>query len=203
MSNDITNLRSTIIPKSDQLNADQLVGGEMVITVTDINLSGNSDQPLIIHYEGENGRPFKPAKTVRKILVFAWGEDGNQWIGRKMRLYHDPKVTWAGAEVGGIRVKQLSHIERPISVTLAKSKTVKEVHRVDLLVDDEGPTIDEVVAAIDAANNRATMAQAKEMIGQLSTKIDQDVAIKAYNQRAAALRAAAEAAKAAPAEPAE
>jgi len=33
---DISNLSDTIVPKSDQLNADQLLGGSMTITVTDV-----------------------------------------------------------------------------------------------------------------------------------------------------------------------
>jgi len=99
---DISNLRSTIIPKSDQLNADQLLGADMPITVTSVSLAASPDQPLIIHYDGENGRPFKPCKTMRKVLIALWGEDGNAWTGRSILLYCDTKVKWAGEEVGGI-----------------------------------------------------------------------------------------------------
>lgn len=125
--NDVSNLRSTIIPKSDQLNADQLLGQDMIVTITGVSLASSPDQPVIIHYEGENGRPFKPCKTVRKILIALWGEDGNQWIGRTMHLYCDEKVKWAGEEVGGIRIKALSHIDRDkdISLTETRGKKVK------------------------------------------------------------------------------
>lgn len=34
MSLDVSNLRPTIVPKSDQLNADQIVGGPLTVTVT-------------------------------------------------------------------------------------------------------------------------------------------------------------------------
>lgn len=127
MQNDVSNLRSTIIPKSDQLNADQLLGQDMIVTITGVSLASSPDQPVIIHYEGENGRPFKPCKTVRKILIALWGEDGNQWIGRTMHLYCDEKVKWAGEAVGGIRIKALSHIEcnKDISLTETRGKKVK------------------------------------------------------------------------------
>lgn len=127
MQNDITNLRATIIPKSDQLNADQLLGNDMIITVTGVSLASSPDQPVSIHYNNENGRPFKPCKTVRKILIALWGEDGNQWIGRTMHLYCDEKVKWAGEAVGGIRIKALSHIDRDkdISLTETRGKKVK------------------------------------------------------------------------------
>jgi hypothetical protein len=124
---DISNLRSTIIPKSDQLNADQLLGNDMPITVTSVTLSASPDQPLTIHYDGENGRPFKPCKTMRKVLIALWGEDGNTWIGRSMLLFCDTKVKWAGEEVGGIRIKAVSHIDcdKMLSLTETRGKKAK------------------------------------------------------------------------------
>lgn len=122
MSNDITNLRDTIIPKSDQLNADQLLGSEMTIRVTSVGRGSGDDQPVVVHYEGENGRPYKPCKSMRKVLIFAWGENGNDWIGRMMTLYNKRDVKWGGVEVGGIRISHLSHIERDIKLSLAETK---------------------------------------------------------------------------------
>ena len=74
---DITDLRDTIVPKSDQLNADQLLGGPITIRVTDVR-RGSDDQPIIIAYDNDGGRPYKPCKSMRKVLLFAWGADGNQ-----------------------------------------------------------------------------------------------------------------------------
>ena len=127
MQNDVSNLRSTIVPKADQLNADQLLNAELPITVSSVTLSASPDQPLSIHYDGENGRPFKPCKTMRKALIALWGEDGNAWIGRTMVLYCDPKVKWAGEEVGGIRIKALSHIDcdKILSLTETRGKKAK------------------------------------------------------------------------------
>ena len=88
---DVTDLRHTIVPKSDQLNADQLIGGPMTITVTRVSAS-SGDQPVTVHYEGDKGRPFKPCLTMRKVLVLAWGHDGTQWPGKSMRVYNDPDV---------------------------------------------------------------------------------------------------------------
>ena len=118
---DVSNLRPTIVPKSDQLNADQLVGGPMTVTVSEVRVTTSDDQPVIVHYEGENGRPFKPCKTMRKLLIFAWGEDGRAWAGRSMTLYHDPSVRFGGSEVGGIRISHMSDIEGPIRVNLTSS----------------------------------------------------------------------------------
>ena len=130
--NDVSNLRDTIIPKSDQLNADDLIAGSMTITVSGVS-RGNPENPLVINFQNDNGRPFKPCKTVRKLLVFAWGEDGNQWVGRGMVLYCDPSVKWAGKAVGGIRVSHLSHIPKPLEVNLTATRGKKSLYKINIL----------------------------------------------------------------------
>ena len=123
MSN-VSDLRDTIIPKSDQLNAEQLIGGPMSFTVTEVK-RGDGDQPVSIHYENDQGRPFKPCKTMRKILIFAWGDDGRAWAGKSMTLFCDPDVKFGGVKVGGIRISHLTHIERDMAVSLNTTKGKK------------------------------------------------------------------------------
>ena len=123
MSN-VSDLRDTIIPKSDQLNAEQLIGGPMTVVVTEVR-RGEGDQPVSIHYENDQGRPFKPCKTMRKILIFAWGDDGREWAGKAMTLFCDPDVKFGGVKVGGIRISHLTHIERDMAVSLNTTKGKK------------------------------------------------------------------------------
>lgn len=127
---DVSNLRSTIIPKSDQLNAEQLLAGPMTITVSEVRTSASDEQPVVIHYDGENGRPYKPCKTMRKVLILAWGEDGRQWPGKSMTVYNQPDVKFGGAEVGGIRISHLSDIPKPIKVSLTATRGKKALHEI-------------------------------------------------------------------------
>ena len=122
----VTDLRDTIVPKSDQLNADQLVGGPITVTVTAVRRGSGDDQPVTVHYENEGGRPYKPCLTMRKVLIFAWGEDGEQWIGRMMTLYNKRDVKWGGVEVGGIRISHMSHVDGDIKLSLAATRGKKE-----------------------------------------------------------------------------
>lgn len=147
---DVSNLRDTIIPKSDQLNADQLLGGPITITVTDVR-RGAPDQPVTIHYQGDGGRPYKPCKSMRKVLIFAWGEDGNQWVGRSMTLYNNPEVSFGGMKVGGIRISHLSHIDKNISLALTSTKGKKNEHTIGRLDVRKSP----VDAAKDGLNTAA------------------------------------------------
>ena len=118
----MTDLTSTIVPKSDQLNADDLLGGRtLTIKVTKVSLPGG-DQPVIIHYEGDNGHPYKPGKSMRRVLVHIWGKDGNAYIGRSMTLYCDEKVQFGGMAVGGIRISHMSHLDAPVTMALTATR---------------------------------------------------------------------------------
>lgn len=139
------NLLPTIEAKSDQLNAEDLIGGPRTVRVTDVRLMDSDDQPLSIYFEGDKGKPFKPCKTVRRLLVRAWGPDGAEYIGRSMTLYLDPEVKYGGLKVGGIRVSHVSHIDGPQSWYLAETRGKKRQITVKPLKDGpkDGPTLEE------------------------------------------------------------
>ena len=126
MSSDVTNLRDTIIAKSDQLNADDIIGTGITITVTAVKRGDSAEQPVVIHYQGDNGRPYKPCKTMRRVLIAGWGENGAAWVGRSMSLYNDPSVKFGGVAVGGIRISHMTDIGNGISMATNASKGKKK-----------------------------------------------------------------------------
>ena len=118
----MNSMLQTIIPKSDQLNADDLIGGRSItIKITDVSII-MGDQPVALSYEGDGGKPYKPGKSMRRVLVNAWGPDAKLYIGRYLTLYRDDKVKFGGAEVGGIRISHMSHIDKPITMALTVTK---------------------------------------------------------------------------------
>ena len=136
MNNDVTSLGDTIKPKSDQLNADDLITGPINVTITGVR-RGSQDQPVIIDVVGdETLQPFKPCKTVRRILVTAWGENGNVWVGKSMTLFCDPTVKFGGVALGGIRVSHLSDISGPLNMMLTVTRSKRAQHVVNPLVID-------------------------------------------------------------------
>jgi hypothetical protein len=130
---DARDLRPTIVPKSDQLNAEQLLAGPMTIRVSGVTVTNSAEQPVTIHYDGDDGRPYKPCKTMRKVLILAWGHDGSAWAGKSMTLFNDPAVKFGGQSVGGIRISHVSHIERDIAVALTATKGKKTLHTIKAL----------------------------------------------------------------------
>lgn len=131
MSLDITD---TLAPKSDQINADDFIGRTAVVTVAGVERIAG-EQPLAVHLHEFPGRPWKPGKTVRRILAAAWGTDAAQWAGRRMELFTDAEVTFGKTKVGGIRISRMSHLDKPLSLALTASKGKKQTHRIEPLPD--------------------------------------------------------------------
>jgi hypothetical protein len=131
MSNDSDfDFGETLVAKSDQLNADDLVGGPITVQITDAKRGDSPEQPLVLRLSGDH-RPWKPCKTARRILAACVGSTNTgALIGRWVRLYRDPDVTWAGKAVGGIRVDGMSGMDKPITIALALNKKSKAEHRI-------------------------------------------------------------------------
>lgn len=122
----VVDLRPTIAPKSDQLNADDLIGQTKTITITGVRLCGEPDQPVAVHFEGDGGKPYKPGKSMRRVLVKVWGDDASKFVGRRLTLYRDDNVKFGGMNVGGIRISHMSDIDRDIAMVLTESKAKRQ-----------------------------------------------------------------------------
>lgn len=122
----MTDLTRTIAPKSDQLNADDLIGRTLTIKVTRVSLLTEADQPVAINFEGDNGKPYKPCKSMRRVLVTLWGGDGNAFAGRRMTLFRDDTVMFGGAPVGGIRISHMSDIEGDKRIMLTATRASRK-----------------------------------------------------------------------------
>lgn len=145
-------ISDTIAPRSDQLNADDLIAGDRTVTVEKVT-PGTPDQPVEIHLVEFPGRPFKPSKTVRRILVAAWGPNADLYSGRRMTLYRDASVKFGGSEIGGIRVSHLSHIDKRIQVALTVTRGKRAPFIIEPLAEQPLPTdrIAEFTDLIEAA----------------------------------------------------
>ena len=136
MSDKPMSLRDTIVPKSDQLNYDDLMSSAVTVRVIGLS-SGSADQPVIVKIvnadTGEPMRDFKPCKSMRRVLIAAWGDKGKEWIGKEMTLYGDAEVKWGGVAVGGIRISHVSGITAPLHLKLTAAKGKRAEYVVGML----------------------------------------------------------------------
>ena len=136
----MTDLTSTITPKSDQLNADDLIPGPRTITITGVAKSA-SEQPVAVHFEGDDGKPWKPCKSMRRVMVLLWGANAAAFAGRRMTLYRDPEVKFGGQKVGGIRISHMSHIDGEKTFALTETRASRKPYTVRPLAS--GPVVPE------------------------------------------------------------
>lgn len=156
---DIARLRDTITPKSQQLNADDLIAGPITVKIVGVKRGDTAEQPISIEIDG--GRmPYLPCKSMRRVMIAAWGDDGREWIGRKMTLYCDPDVKFGGVKVGGIRISHMSGINGRRAFMLTTTRSKRSEFYVDALVDSDAATLQKIKDAKTGDELKAVYADA-------------------------------------------
>lgn len=131
-------ISETLAPNSDQLDAIELLGGDRTFTIREVT-RGSAEQPVNIHLEGFP-RPWRPGKSMRRVLAACWGTDASKYVGRRVQLYCDPEVVFGKEKVGGTRIRALSHIDGPQRVPLLISRGKSATYVVQPLTEAPAPT---------------------------------------------------------------
>ena len=139
-------------PKSDQLNADDLINTTKTIKITGVK-AGNAEQKIVVHYEGENGKPYKPCKSMIRVMRSLWGDTAAAWVGHSIALYNDPDVKYGGVKVGGIRISHATGIEQAVVLALTATKGQRKPYQVKPLV--VAPVVDDSAKKLAAAEKKA------------------------------------------------
>lgn len=178
--NDMT---ATIVAKSDQINAADLIGKPRTVTVREVRIKAGEDQPVTIMIEGDE-KAFRPCKGVRRLLVRAWGPDAGKYIGQSLTLFCDPTVTWAGKPEGGIRVSHMSGLSEKIIEFMRTSRAATKPYTILPLKDAPAPKQDGdpakawadkfVAACANAADLTAFEAVLTKSQKNLATIADRD-----------------------------
>lgn len=129
-------LTESITPKSDQLNSDDMVSGPLTVTITEVR-AGNAEQPVEVHLAEFPGRPYKPSKSMRRVMVQAWGAEASTYAGHRLTLFRNPEIRFGGAVVGGIEISNMSHLPKRLTVPLMVTRGKRKPFSVDPLSDAE------------------------------------------------------------------
>lgn len=127
-------ISQTTAPKSDQQNFDDYIGGPKTVTIEKVT-AGSLEQPVDVHLVEFPGRPYKPSKSMRRVLVKAWGVESAAYTGHRMTLYGDPEVTFGRDKVGGIKIGSLSHIDKPLTIALTVTRGKRAPFTVEPLIE--------------------------------------------------------------------
>ncbi len=177
-------LTESVEPKSDQINADTLIPGRITVTIKTVR-AGSKEQPFDFLLE-ETPLAYRPSKSMRRVIIAAWGPKTSAYTGRRMTLYREPSIMWAGQKVGGIRIAAMSDISEPLQVafqvTKGKSETVTVKPLPNLALDaapeparsepnrDDGPG-GEVAASSASSGSEASEASPEPLLDAITRQI--------------------------------
>lgn len=126
---------NTVAPKSEQLQADDLIGGRSItIKINRREIKKGIDQPLSLFYDGDNGKPYKPSKGMRHVLIGLFGKSSKNYIGKSLTLYRDEKVKFGPDTTGGVRISNSSHITEPVTIIIPVSRGIRKPFTVKPLI---------------------------------------------------------------------
>lgn len=184
---DVSSLRDTVAPKSDRRNADDFLAGSETVKIIAVK-RGDAESPVAVHLE--NSKPWYPCKSMRRILIAAYGDNGGDWIGKSMTLYCDPAVRFGGVAVGGIRISALSHIESDIAISLTTTRGKRSpytVKKLEILGDYPADRFAENLPAWLSAikDGRATTKQILAKVSQSGRLTTEQINLIESTQEAA------------------
>jgi hypothetical protein len=143
-------MTESLAPKSDQLDAIDLITGPRTFTIESVS-KGNPDQPFNFHL-AEFPRVWRPGKSMRRVIVAAWGGKTSAYVGQRVTLYCDPSVQFGGDTVGGTRISHMSGIDKPLKVPLLIKRGKSAMFTVQPLKDAPKP---DTAIPVDVVSNTA------------------------------------------------
>lgn len=175
-------ISKTVEPRSDQLNFDDVASTDLTITVTEVK-QGPPDQPVELHNSQYPGRPYKPGKSMRRVLIAAWGVEASAYVGRTLTLYGDPTIRFGKDEVGGIRIRAMSHIPKPLTVALTVTRGKRAPFAVQPInAPDDSENAKAAIDDIGKATSMPALKAAWDLAGKRGVQKHPDV-VAAKNTR--------------------
>lgn len=155
-------LTESIAPRSDQLNSDDLLTGPVTVTITEVK-AGNPEQPVEVHLAEFPGRPYKPSKSMRRVMVQAWGAEASKYAGHRLTLFRNPDITFGRDKVGGIEILSMSHLDKRLTVSLMVTRGKRKPFSVEPLKEAPAPNRaaneipDDIIATTERAVTEGTI----------------------------------------------
>lgn len=127
-------MTESLQPRSDQINADSLTAGPVVVTVTKV-VPGKASQPFDFELAEFPGRAYRPGVTMRRVIAAAWGKETDAYTGKRMELYCDPDVRYGKDVTGGIRISRMSGLKKPLTIRAQTTRGKRAPFTVEPLPD--------------------------------------------------------------------
>lgn len=178
----MNDMRPVLAPKSDQINADDLAGGPVTITIREVRISAGQEQPVSVYFEGSD-KAFRPCKTMGRALMELWGPDAGKYIGHSLTLYRDPNVKFGKDAVGGVRISHATGITERKVMMLTATRGQRKPHAImplEMAPANESRQqrqtpaewVDAYIADVNAAETLDALAEIQQKAGRALTKLE-------------------------------
>lgn len=155
-------ISETLSPKSDQIDFDDFIAGDQTFTISEVRRGPSAEQPVEVVMK-EFPRPWRPAKSMRRVLASVWTADGATYVGKRITLFGDPTVRWGGQEVGGVRIRAMSGIDKPLTIPLTVTRGRRAPFTVQPLPDAPVPA-DQVSKAVTAVHGATSTVDLDKIV---------------------------------------
>lgn len=150
-------MTASIAPKSDQLNADDLISGPVTVTIQEV-VQGTPEQPVDVRLVEFPGRAYRPSKSMRRVMVSAWGPEASGYAGQRLTLVRNPEITFGRDKVGGIEIEAMTGIPKPLTIALTATRGKRKNFTVQPLPDAPAPR--DWLAEADTTNGDVELLRA-------------------------------------------
>jgi hypothetical protein len=102
---------------------------ELVVTCKNVKLEdmpGDTGEQRYALYFKELPKGLVLNTTTIRVLEKAFGQDSDDWVGKKAALYVDPNVSFKGQIVGGLRLRPLRPKAAPAPAAATAAQTEYE-----------------------------------------------------------------------------
>ena len=170
-------MKVAVVPKSDQWNADDFLGGPRTFTVTGAQPRKDDPERFEVTLAESNTKVWRPPNGMASVLIQLWGDDSKAWNGKRVTLFTDPSVRFGKTTPGGIRISHMSDIgDKPASPLIRIDRGRKAPYSVKPLIE-QAPPVEPWRAQWQAITNalaeagytgdpQAMLATAGQVIGQ-------------------------------------
>ena len=132
-------LQQCAAARSDQYNADDLIGGiTLDVTIKEVQRGPSKEQKIQLALV-ETEKFYRPSKTYVRALIACFGDEPAKWVGQRIRLIRNPETMFGPLKVGGIEVSHAS-IPQPIVVMLQSKRGKKSAVSIDVIPAPQKPT---------------------------------------------------------------
>ena len=131
-------MKIQMIRKTDQWNNEDFAAGSRVFTISHVT-EGKEQTPYDIHFTDGDDKCWRPSNGMLEVLFRIWGDEAKAWAGHQVELYQDAAVKVGAMVTGGIRIRAISHIDKPMSPVITVSRGTRKPYTVKPLVNTPAP----------------------------------------------------------------